>query len=125
MNGTNCDLANAIPLTNYLQNTLTVCMVTTPVHDLSKNNLIEHPLLKNIVVVDEQSSVAYHTAQPASVNCDGVVASQKSLIIFWCNFEEGGKGGNVAFADLSWLSFSNCESTVGMSLIPLSEHVAF
>jgi hypothetical protein len=66
MNGTNCDLVNAIPLRNYLQNTLTVCIVTTPVHDLSKNNLMEHPLLKNIVIVDEQSSAAYNTMQPTS-----------------------------------------------------------
>jgi len=69
VNGTNIDLVNEILLTNYRITYCipqTICMIITPVHDSSKNNLIEHPLLKNVVVLNEQSSVAYNVMQPTS-----------------------------------------------------------
>ena len=79
VNGTNCDLANKIPLIDYLitchmsQNALMTCMITTPVHDSSKNNLMEHLLLKNVVVLNEQSSMAYDAMQPTSQYITSVV----------------------------------------------------
>ena len=72
VNGTNCGLVIGEQLMNYQitfhaqQNILMSCMITISVHDSSKNNHMGCSLLKNIVVLNEQSSVDYNAMQPTS-----------------------------------------------------------